>query len=135
MTLLSIVLRGAISPDGLLSSWGGDGARSSENPPMRLLPSPVFQSLGSWCRIQGRSDDGVPMAAEVPSGNDKSVARGQPADLRSLNLKTEYDTEEDDLIADLYAPCLQVSEKYDRAVGYFRANIYRELGEDLLDFV
>lgn len=25
--------------------------------------------------------------------------------------------------------------KYDRAVGYFRANIYRELGEDLLDFV
>jgi len=75
------------------------------------------------------------MGVEVPSGNDRSAARGPPEGLRTVNLKTEYNTEEDDLIADLYAPCLQLSEKYDRAVGYFRANIYRELGEDLLDFV
>ena len=35
----------------------------------------------------------------------------------------------------MYRPCLQQSVRYDRAVGYFRANIYKELGEDLLDFV
>ncbi len=35
----------------------------------------------------------------------------------------------------MYSPCLKESITYDRAVGYFRANIYRELGEDLLDFV
>jgi superfamily II DNA or RNA helicase len=30
---------------------------------------------------------------------------------------------------------MEVSINYDRAVGYFRANIYKELGEDLLNFV
>lgn len=56
-------------------------------------------------------------------------------DLRQLNLKSEYNTEDDNIINDFYAPCLSCSEKYDRAVGYFRANIYRELGEDLLNFI
>jgi len=56
-------------------------------------------------------------------------------ELRSLSLKSEYNTEEDNIIQDLYRPCLELSNKYDRAVGYFRANIYRELGEDLLNFV
>lgn len=56
-------------------------------------------------------------------------------DLRKVELKSEYNTEEDNIIRDLYRPCLKQSTKYDRAVGYFRANIYRELGEDLLDFV
>jgi len=55
--------------------------------------------------------------------------------LRDIKLKPEYNTEDNDIIRDFYAPCLRVSEAYDRAVGYFRANIYRELGEDLLDFV
>jgi len=55
--------------------------------------------------------------------------------LRHLGLVSEYNTEDDDIIRDLYGPCLAVSIKYDRAVGYFRANIYRELGEELLDFV
>ncbi|MCJ7645488.1 DEAD/DEAH box helicase family protein [bacterium] len=54
--------------------------------------------------------------------------------LRSLRLKFDYNTEEDDIIYDFYQPCLQVAVKYDRAVGFFRANIYRELGEPLLDF-
>lgn len=52
-----------------------------------------------------------------------------------MNLKAEYNTEEDDIIKDLYAPCLSVSNRYDRAVGYFRANIYKELGENLLNFI
>jgi len=55
--------------------------------------------------------------------------------LRKINLKTEYNTEDDQIIPDFYSPCLSVSERYDRAVGFFRANIYRELGGDLLDFV
>jgi superfamily II DNA or RNA helicase len=55
--------------------------------------------------------------------------------LSDINLKSEYDTEEDNIIKDFYAPCLRVSDTYDRAVGYFRANIYKELGEDLLNFV
>ncbi len=55
--------------------------------------------------------------------------------LREIKLKPEYNTEEYQIIADFYSPCLSASERYDRAVGYFRANIYRELGEDLLDFV
>jgi superfamily II DNA or RNA helicase len=55
--------------------------------------------------------------------------------LREIRLKPEYNTEEDQIIVDFYSPCLSASERYDRAVGYFRANIYRELGEDLLDFV
>jgi len=55
--------------------------------------------------------------------------------LPQVELKPEYNTEDDDIIRELYCPCLRVSERYDRAVGYFRANIYRELGEDLLNFV
>lgn len=55
--------------------------------------------------------------------------------LRQLKLKPEYNTDDDNIIRDLYGPCMEVSIKYDRAVGYFRANIYKELGEDLLNFV
>jgi len=54
--------------------------------------------------------------------------------LRGLELAPAYNTEENDIVRDLYAPCLRASVTYDRAVGYFRANIYRELGEPLLDF-
>jgi len=54
--------------------------------------------------------------------------------LRDLNLLSEYNPDENNIIAELYAPCLRVSERYDRAVGFFRASIYRELGVELLDF-
>jgi superfamily II DNA or RNA helicase len=66
--------------------------------------------------------------------NLKKQERGGTS-LRQLKLKPEYNTEDDMIIRDFYSPCLAASEKYDRAVGYFRANIYRELGEDLLNFV
>lgn len=55
--------------------------------------------------------------------------------LRQIELCPEYNTEDHNIISNLYSPCLKVSKNYDRAVGYFRANIYRELGEDLLNFV
>ncbi len=55
--------------------------------------------------------------------------------LRDLDLRPEYNTEDNDIVADFLGPCLGVAVSYDRAVGFFRANIYRELGEELLDFV
>jgi len=55
--------------------------------------------------------------------------------LQQIRLKPEYNTEDHNIIKELYGPCLKLSTRYDRAVGYFRANIYRELGEDLLNFV
>ena len=67
--------------------------------------------------------------------DNESHNETSPRNLRQVNLKSEYNTEDDNIIRDLYRPCLKQSTNYDRAVGYFRANIYRELGEDLLDFV
>jgi superfamily II DNA or RNA helicase len=67
--------------------------------------------------------------------NRESGKKVPSKDLRRVNLKAEYNTEDDNIVRDLYRPCLKQATKYDRAVGYFRANIYKELGEDLLDFV
>jgi superfamily II DNA or RNA helicase len=63
-----------------------------------------------------------------------SAGTRSPVRLRELTLAPAYNTEENDIVRDLYAPCLKCASSYDRAVGYFRANIYRELGEELLDF-
>lgn len=65
---------------------------------------------------------------------DSAENYDRKCDLREFEPKPEYNTEDDFIIRDFYAPCLARSAKYDRAVGYFRANIYRELGEDLLIF-
>lgn len=54
--------------------------------------------------------------------------------LKNLNIKEDYNTEDDDIVGLFYLPCFNASKQYDRAVGYFRASIYRELGEPLLDF-
>jgi len=54
--------------------------------------------------------------------------------LSKLNLLPEYSTEENNAVDDFYKPCLSNSVNYDRAVGYFRSSIYKELGEPLLDF-
>jgi superfamily II DNA or RNA helicase len=64
----------------------------------------------------------------------EEVKTCQKSGLRDLDLLPEYNPDDNDIIAELYAPCLRVSERYDRAVGFFRASIYRELGVNLLDF-
>ena len=51
-----------------------------------------------------------------------------------LNLLPEYNTEINNILDEFYKPCLLNSVRYDRAVGYFRSSIYKELGEPLLDF-
>ena len=35
------------------------------------------------------------------------------------NVKTCLDTSEDNLVSDLYQPCLHWAERFDRGVGYF----------------
>ena len=54
--------------------------------------------------------------------------------LTGLSLLPDYSTDANDIVKELYQPCLSRSVRYDRAVGYFRASIYREMGEELLDF-
>jgi superfamily II DNA or RNA helicase len=65
----------------------------------------------------------------------RTTSIGRKTNLAQIKLKPGYNTEDDDIVVDLYVPCLRAASRYDRAVGYFRANIYRELGEELLDFV
>ena len=55
--------------------------------------------------------------------------------LKDLVLKPSYNTEDDNVVRDLYAPCLAIADRYDRAAGYFRANVYREMGVELLEFI
>ena len=55
--------------------------------------------------------------------------------LKSLLLKTEYRSGEDDLINDFYIPCLLKSSLYRRAVGYFRSTIFLLVGEQVINFV
>ena len=50
------------------------------------------------------------------------------------SLKNVYFTDEDNVIEQLYSPCLKNSSKYVRAVGYFRSSVFSLMTEDLLDF-
>src|SRR5689334_2187077 len=43
----------------------------------------------------------------------------QDVSLRDLALRTEYRSDQDDLIRDFYFPCLSRSRRYCRAVGFF----------------
>ena len=54
--------------------------------------------------------------------------------LRSHKYKEEYRTGEVDLIKEFYRPCLQNSNRYDRAVGYFRSSVFLLIGSDVIDF-
>jgi superfamily II DNA or RNA helicase len=63
--------------------------------------------------------------------NEKVTSRN----LRNFSPLPEYNTEDNNVVKEFYAPCLSNSTHYDRAVGYFRASIYRLLGEEILDFV
>lgn len=44
--------------------------------------------------------------------------------MEGLGLALGYNSGEADLISDFYLPCLEVAEKYDRAVGYFRSSTH-----------
>ncbi|HKZ64640.1 MAG TPA: DEAD/DEAH box helicase family protein [Thermoplasmata archaeon] len=72
--------------------------------------------------------------SENHAAGEEVLAESDRRGLRALDLAPDYNTEDNDIVRELYAPCLERAERYDRAVGYFRANVYRELGEQLLNF-
>ncbi len=55
--------------------------------------------------------------------------------LASLSLRTDYRKGRDDIAQDFYLPCMRVSERYDRAVGFFNSAIYVIAWPSLKDFV
>jgi superfamily II DNA or RNA helicase len=55
--------------------------------------------------------------------------------LASLPLKTDYRKGRDDIAGDFYLPCMRISSRYDRAVGFFNSAIYVIAWPSLRDFV
>jgi superfamily II DNA or RNA helicase len=51
--------------------------------------------------------------------------------LRSLNLKSSYETGADSLLKDFYIPALSRAHSYDRAVGYFSSNLLIHAAEGI----
>src|SRR6266508_6106766 len=78
-------------------------------------------------RSGARSGNGIIHGHRTRTGKARKAEMTNPPvlteapGLRQATLLPEYDTEENDIVAELYAPCLRLSESYDRAVGYFRA--------------
>jgi superfamily II DNA or RNA helicase len=52
-----------------------------------------------------------------------------------LSLKTDYRKGRDDIARDFYLPCMNVADRYDRAVGFFNSAIYVIAWPSLKDFV
>src|SRR5579871_6639123 len=55
--------------------------------------------------------------------------------LASLPLKSSYRKGSDDIAQDFYLPCMRVSERYARAVGFFNSAIYVIAWPSLKEFV
>ena len=55
-------------------------------------------------------------------------------DLSILPLDTEYRSLKEDPVRDFYRPCLLNSNKYRRAVGFFRSTIYNVIGLPIVEF-
>lgn len=56
-------------------------------------------------------------------------------DLATLNLQVAYHKGRDDIARDFYLPCMMRTERYDRAVGYFRSTVFLIAWPALKDFV
>ena len=56
-------------------------------------------------------------------------------DLKDLNLKPVYYSDEDDLLRDFYIPVLSNSVKYDRIAGYFSSNALAIAAKGIARFV
>ncbi|WP_461205030.1 phospholipase D-like domain-containing protein [Clostridium sp. DL1XJH146] len=55
--------------------------------------------------------------------------------LKNLKLKYKYRSDTDSLFDDFYNKCLEVSSKYDRAVGYFTSGSIITLAKGLVSFI
>ncbi len=56
-------------------------------------------------------------------------------ELRDLHYEEDYYSGEDNFVRDFLRPCLRISHKYWRAVGYFRSSALECYGDSLNDFV
>ncbi|PHS73525.1 MAG: type III restriction endonuclease subunit R [Cycloclasticus sp.] len=54
--------------------------------------------------------------------------------LRNLSLSAEYFTGQSNLVQEFYGPCLSVSSRYDRSVGYFRSSVFILIGPEVIKF-
>lgn len=63
------------------------------------------------------------------------ASRIETLDLSQVRLGPEYRTGQADLIYDFYRPCLLNSNRYDRAVGYFRSTVFLLVSDAVLRFV
>jgi len=57
-----------------------------------------------------------------------------PRGLRSVTLKTSYNTSRDDLILDFFVPLLTQSKTYDRGVGYFSSGWLKITAKGMVQF-
>lgn len=69
----------------------------------------------------------------------KSMTNNKPnifqnSNLSQLSLATEYRTGDSDPVKDFYEPCLNNSNEYKRAVGFFRSSIFLIIGPAIVDF-
>lgn len=55
-------------------------------------------------------------------------------DLSKLDLDTEYRSTNNDPVEAFYKKCLRNSNRYQRAVGYFRSSVFLIIGRTLLEF-
>lgn len=55
--------------------------------------------------------------------------------LRGLKLKAVYQSDDDDLMRDFYVPALAVSQRYDRAVGFFSGAMLSYAAQGIASFV
>ncbi|HIF9466543.1 TPA: DEAD/DEAH box helicase family protein [Photobacterium damselae] len=53
----------------------------------------------------------------------------------SLDLKTKYDTDEDNILESFYIPLLTKANRYDRAVGYFSSHVLESMAIGLEYFI
>lgn len=54
--------------------------------------------------------------------------------LRSLRFRGRYTTGRSDLVADFFRPCLDASQRYDRAAGFFSSGLYLLVGLEMAAF-
>ena len=50
------------------------------------------------------------------------------------DLKTNYNSAVDDIVAEIYAPCLLHSDQYFRGTAYFRSSVLSLFSEEILEF-
>ena len=70
-----------------------------------------------------------------PDIHPASVASdiGKP-DLRQFDWRPRYSTSREDLVADFFRPALDLSQRYYRAVGFFRSSFYSLTGAATASF-